>query len=97
VAELALDVDRTLALLEQERCERVAQAMRREMRREIGPLEQPIKRAAHVALVQGGPEADDDYTPIARGRGEPSLQAEVAHRFGVKISQALQQSPVRRD
>jgi len=50
-----------------------------------------------MALVQGVPEADDDYTPIARGRGEPSLQAEVAHRFGVKISQALQQSPVRRD
>jgi hypothetical protein len=43
-----------------------------------------------MALVQGLPEADDDYTPIARGRGEPSLQAEVAHRFGGKISQALQ-------
>ena len=38
MAELTLDVDRTLALLEQERGERVAQAMRREMRREFGPL-----------------------------------------------------------
>jgi helicase len=43
-----------------------------------------------MALVQGLPEADDDYTPIARGRGEPSLQAGVAHRFGAKIAQSLQ-------
>jgi len=43
-----------------------------------------------MALVQGLPKADDDYTPIARGRGEPSLQAEVAHRFGAKIAQSLQ-------
>ena len=52
VAKLSLDVDRTLALLEQQRRERVAEGVRREMRRQSGALEQPYEHTTDVALVE---------------------------------------------
>ncbi len=69
-------------MLEQERCERVAQAMRREMRREFSSLEQPIKRAAHVVLVQRGPGFGAEYPRWHLG---PSASKRLGLALEVKV------------
>ena len=51
MTELALDVDRRLALLEQERRKAVPEAMRREVRWQVGGFEDALERGADLLVV----------------------------------------------
>lgn len=49
-----------------------------------------VSAEALMALVQGLPEQDADYTPMARGRGEAVWPSKVSRGLGQAVSRALQ-------
>ena len=59
-----------------------------EMLRQIAPGD--LTPASLMAIVQGLPEQDDDYTPMGRGRAEANRPAEASRRFGGLIVRLLQ-------
>jgi helicase len=59
-----------------------------EMLRQIAPGD--LTPASLMAIVQGLPEQDDDYTPMGRGRAEANRPTEASRRFGGLIVRLLQ-------
>ena len=73
MAELALHVGRALALLEQERGEGVAQAMRREVQRQLGILQDALERLVGIRGVEGRAALGAEHSGRERGpsAGQP--------------------------